>query len=134
MQQYSLTCPSMQAACPQQLPALQCPGDCNYPFGGTCENDGGTYYCKCNAGWSGHGCSVYECSGDICVAAASLGDVQDEEETTASGMCVDGQCECVEGFTGVDCRLPEPSCPRDCALLVWHLDSLCHYLIQHTFV
>eukprot|EP00892_Ulva_mutabilis_P008056 jgi/Ulvmu1/5622/UM023_0161.1 len=116
-QPYVITCPSMQAACPAQLPALQCPRNCNAPFGGECIKEGGSYSCKCNPGWSGEGCSVYECSGDVCTPAALNSDGPDTEDSEPSGMCFDGQCSCAEGFTGVDCRLPEPTCDRDCALL-----------------
>lgn len=114
---YAVSCPSMQAACPQQLPALNCPGDCNYPFGGVCKEGGSSYQCSCNEGWSGNDCSVYACVGDSCPPAA-ISAVPDSSGESFTGTCVDSECECAQGFTGVDCRLPEPTCLRDCALLV----------------
>lgn len=121
-QVYNATCPSMQTACPHQLPSVMCPGDCNFPFGGICQRKDATYGCSCFEGWSGEACAEYTCSGTVCPPA--LTPAMESTGVDFMGMCTNNKCKCEEGFTGVDCRLPEPTCARDCSLLVRCIFSL----------
>uniref|UniRef100_A0A8C2WQQ1 Tenascin Cb n=1 Tax=Cyclopterus lumpus TaxID=8103 RepID=A0A8C2WQQ1_CYCLU len=61
-----------------------------------------TCSCICEPGWKGPNCTEPECPNDC----------QDQ------GRCVDGKCECFEGFGGFDCSeliyCGELTCPNDC--------------------
>ena len=111
---YTITCPSQTTACPDEDEAPPCPMSCGGD-NGVCVRRDGKFACECKAGWGGPSCSQYQCSGNECTLAD---DDMGNARTELHGECVRGGCECDAGYTGVDCRVPEPACSLDCAALV----------------
>ncbi|XP_078612876.1 uncharacterized protein LOC144882755 isoform X5 [Branchiostoma floridae x Branchiostoma japonicum] len=71
---------------------------------GTCTDDGGSYTCSCNNGWTGQDCDqADECASSPC----------------AHGTCTDDvgsyTCSCENGWTGQDCDQVDECASSPCA-------------------
>lgn len=120
---YTMACPTRKQACPDLLPEPPCPQSC-FGDNGVCKaTPAGGYQCECEPAWTGDNCGTYQCEGAECLRADTETGTQ---LTELYGQCANGQCVCGEGYTGVDCRLPEPQCDADCTELVrFPLSHLC---------
>lgn len=117
---YTVPCPSQRDACPDLVPQQACPNSCSEPNGFCNTTAAGVVECVCTESWTGADCSEYRCEGDTC----SLADAQTGTAATElRGQCDAGECSCDAGFTGVDCRVPEPQCDRDCSSIVRPLSA-----------
>lgn len=56
-----------------------------------CFHCQGHYQCECRSPWTGKNCTDFHCDGNLC---------------HNSGICVDGQCVCSDGWSGADCSHP----------------------------
>lgn len=96
----SVTYPAASEVCPY---ITLCPNsdiDLNTLCGGNgyCMNSG---ICLCKEGYNGEGCENKECS------KGSNG-----LECSGNGECINGECVCYTGFSGILCELI--GCPNDC--------------------
>ena len=90
----------------------QCHNHCSY--NGICNTDG---RCECVAGFKGSDCSERVCPlgsafSDI---AYSTDSAHRNVECSNRGLCnqVNGNCECMDGFTGIACE--RMLCPNECS-------------------
>lgn len=113
--EYTVRCPTRKQGCPDLAPAPPCPQSCS-GNNGVCQQTESGFQCECESAWTGADCGEYQCAGEQCeLADVASGEVN---ATVLHGECASGVCACDEGFTGVDCRMPEPTCDADCTELV----------------
>lgn len=56
------------------------------------------YTCKCENGYKGVVCSTLACK------KGKLEGSEEEKECYGAGTCVDGECECYQGYSGDACQ------------------------------
>ncbi len=72
---------------------------------GTCLNQGGNFFCRCNPGYTGQKCEICDpCTPNPC---------SNNGQCTSQGTSF--VCQCPPGFSGSRCEIRDPCTPNPCA-------------------
>jgi len=86
-----------------------CPNQCSR--NGECNTDS---ICECFAGFTGGDCSIRTCPEGVAFSDVSIADDTAHQSAVCSnrGTCLNGECLCTEGFTGIACE--RTTCNNHC--------------------